>query len=105
MVHKKEGLNTEDVPGDGYAVVAVFLNIGEDNSALKQIETSLKSIVEFNDVSIIPKLQPQNFLPVKIENFYQYEGSLTTPTCSEVVIWTIMKEPLSITAEQVSTSV
>ena len=33
------------------------------------------------------------------EEFYQYEGSLTTPTCDEVVTFNIIKEPQRITYE------
>ena len=34
--------------------------------------------------------------------YYTYMGSLTTPPCSEGVLWMVMKEPVPISAEQVS---
>ena len=33
--------------------------------------------------------------------FYRYQGGLTTPPCLEVVTWTVMRNPVYITAEQV----
>ena len=33
--------------------------------------------------------------------FYNYEGSLTTPPLLESVIWTVFKEPITFSQEQV----
>ena len=29
-------------------------------------------------------------------NLFRYEGSLTTPTCNEAVMWTVFNKPLTI---------
>jgi hypothetical protein len=38
----------------------------------------------------------QNGLLPARKNFYRYEGSLTTPPCSEGVTWFVLKSPLKI---------
>ena len=35
-------------------------------------------------------------------SFYRYKGGLTTPGCDEVVQWTVFKDPLYISEDQVS---
>jgi len=34
-------------------------------------------------------------------NYYNYNGSLTTPPCSEVVNWYVVKTPVTASAEQI----
>uniref|UniRef100_A0A6Q2ZHS5 Alpha-carbonic anhydrase domain-containing protein n=1 Tax=Esox lucius TaxID=8010 RepID=A0A6Q2ZHS5_ESOLU len=47
-------------------------------------------------------LSISDLLDVDLTKFYRYHGSLTTPACEEVVVWTIFKEPIKIQRELVS---
>ena len=44
---------------------------------------------------------PRNFLPAN-RDYYQYEGSLTTPPCSEGVHWIVIKEPVTVSNEDLA---
>ncbi|MCG3865078.1 MULTISPECIES: carbonic anhydrase family protein [unclassified Photobacterium] len=73
------------------AVVAVMFENGlRANSALstllKQIPTKGKTI-DFTD-----DLSPDNLLPRERE-YYQFNGSLTTPPCTEGVRWFVLETP------------
>lgn len=49
----------------------------------------------------IPAVDLSSLFP-STQYYYRYYGSLTTPPCYESVIWTIFKEPIYMSASQVS---
>merc|ERR1719219_3221593 len=40
-----------------------------------------------------------NFLPVLMDEYFHYHGSLTTGTCDEAVNWIVFKNPLAFTTK------
>uniref|UniRef100_A0A8C5NM89 Carbonic anhydrase 6 n=1 Tax=Junco hyemalis TaxID=40217 RepID=A0A8C5NM89_JUNHY len=49
----------------------------------------------------LSSLDIQAMLPENLSHFYRYQGSLTTPPCSESVIWTIFHSPIVLSHTQV----
>lgn len=49
----------------------------------------------------IPPFALNELLPPNTDQYYRYEGSLTTPPCYESVKWTLFKETIEIAEEQV----
>ena len=58
----------------------------------------------FKDPVAAPGFYPWELLPGTLRNYYRYQGSLTTPTCNEVVLWTLFEEKSTISEYQVSSS-
>jgi carbonic anhydrase len=82
------------------AVIGVLLNEGKDNAAIKTLWANLppKEGEEFLPEKV--SFNPGNMLPKEL-GFYNYEGSLTTPPCTEGVQFYIMKKPMDISKDQV----
>lgn len=50
----------------------------------------------------IPIFSVESIIPSGVSGvFYRYDGSLTTPTCDESVIWSVFKDHAEISAVQV----
>jgi carbonic anhydrase len=87
---------------DGHlAVVAVLLKQGKANALLesvwKNIPTEKDKPVDVSGVT----LNVQDLLPPD-HAYYTFMGSLTTPPCSEGVIWYVLKSAASLSASQVA---
>ena len=50
----------------------------------------------------LSELSLASFMPLESTDFYRYNGSLTTPGCSESVIWTVFRHQLFISEGQMS---
>jgi carbonic anhydrase len=83
------------------AVIGVMLNEGKDSAAIKTLWANLppKEGEEF----LPPKVtfNPGSMLPKEMA-FYNYEGSLTTPPCTEGVQFYILKTPVDISKQQLA---
>ncbi|XP_059175455.1 carbonic anhydrase 14-like [Physella acuta] len=87
----------------GLAVLGVMYEISEeDNPALEYIIRGLKHIklpVSSNRIKL-PALSLRSLLPQDITRYYRYNGSLTTPSCFESVIWTVFEQKQTISENQ-----
>jgi len=43
-----------------------------------------------------------SLLPMNLNNYFRYHGSMTSPPCSETVIWTVFHELVDLSSRQVT---
>lgn len=92
MVHRNE--NGE------LAVVGVFFESGDENETLKELWENLPREDDLgyytNRQVNLEKLIPED------RSCYRFDGSLTTPPCTEGVKWIVMSEPLEMSTKQIN---
>lgn len=89
FVHKSE---------DGeLAVVGVFFFIGNKNSNLSAIWDSMPQSIGMNYTNTV--FNASTILPVN-QSYYGYSGSLTTPPCTEGVLWHVLENPIELSDSQ-----
>jgi carbonic anhydrase len=80
------------------AVIGVMIEKSEaENKAWKPYTDSL-AILEGSTVEV--DIDWNGMLPAKRDT-YRYQGSLTTPPCSEGVTWVLMQNPVKLSAAQI----
>jgi carbonic anhydrase len=83
------------------AVLAVMLREGNENPGIKTLWTHAP---KSEGPEVMPDgvmFNPANLLPKEMD-FFHYDGSLTTPPCTEKVKFFILKTQVNIAKEQVS---
>ncbi|HZC87238.1 MAG TPA: carbonic anhydrase family protein [Steroidobacteraceae bacterium] len=92
LVHKNAG-------GD-LAVVAVLVHTGEPNAFLKAVFDHFPPQGTSETKVSGTTLNLGEFLPQQ-HGYYTFDGSLTTPPCTEHVRWFVLKSPVQASAAQV----
>ena len=83
------------------AVVGILLEIGTENQALKPVWNNMPKKKSVAKTVANTQINAADLLPENTQNYYRYFGSLTTPPCSEIVNWIVMKEPIHVSPKQV----
>ena len=83
------------------AVVGVFIEAGKNNAAFDPIWSNLPKAKgkEYHLEGV--KVDVSSLLPAK-RTSYRYDGSLTTPPCSEGVKWIVMSTPIQLSDKQIN---
>ncbi|MEY4267749.1 MAG: hypothetical protein RIS90_2284 [Pseudomonadota bacterium] len=82
------------------AVVAVLLETGVANELINRVWTHMP--LDTGDRVRLPAgLIDLNALLPKDQRYYQFFGSLTTPPCTEGVLWMVLKQPTLVSRDQI----
>ena len=82
------------------AVVGVLIEAGLENSALGPVFASMPAH-EGPEIAAQAEFDPASILPASRAAF-RYNGSLTTPPCSEGLTWTVFREPITASPGQIA---
>ncbi len=81
------------------AVVAVMFEEGRENAELEKIWKAMPK--HAGDKNPLPAgARAYQLLPAN-QDYYRFNGSLTTPPCTEGVRWLVMKNPITASAKQI----
>lgn len=84
----------------GLAVLGVMIATGAFNPALEAV-FKIMPAEGGKTVTGPAQFDPNTLLPKSWVSF-RYAGSLTTPPCSEVVQWVVLRTPISASSEQIA---
>ncbi|KAM4675558.1 carbonic anhydrase 12 [Discoglossus pictus] len=97
---KYSGVPTAMEAADGLAVLGVLIEVGPFNPVYELIISQLLNIRYKGQKTPIMGFNVRALLPERLDEYYRYEGSLTTPPCNPSVLWTVFRNPVFISEEQ-----
>ena len=82
-------------------MVAVLFEAGKEQGLIRTLWNNLP--LDENKPVVRPdlKIDPSALLPAK-RGYYTFIGSLTTPPCTEDVLWLVLKTPVQVSKEQLA---
>ena len=95
-----------------YAVLGIFMHSYPATHRLHAHQTNevahddwhkyfdMAQKLEVNNASVISDLRLSSLMGNYLTDFWRYEGSLTTPPCTEGIIWTVFKQAIVFREEQ-----
>ncbi|HEV2899398.1 MAG TPA: carbonic anhydrase [Pseudaminobacter sp.] len=79
-------------------VLGVFMTPGAKNETFAGLAAVFPT--ETGGKASVGDVDPNSLLPASL-GYWSYEGSLTTPPCSEIVDWMVVREPLQVDASDI----
>ncbi|XP_043997332.1 carbonic anhydrase 4a [Gambusia affinis] len=87
----------------GVAVLGFFYEVSKSpNQKYEAIIKGVESVASKNASNSLPAISLAQLIPPeqKLTSYYRYQGSLTTPPCSESVVWSVFKTPIPLSMDQ-----
>uniref|UniRef100_A0A8C9AJ07 Carbonic anhydrase n=1 Tax=Prolemur simus TaxID=1328070 RepID=A0A8C9AJ07_PROSS len=106
VVHYNSKYKSYDVAQgapDGLAVLAAFIELKDyaENTYYTSFISHLANIRYPGQNTTVTSLDIRDMLPADLQHYYSYQGSLTTPPCSENVHWFVLADSVKLSKAQV----
>ncbi|XP_047581983.1 carbonic anhydrase 14 isoform X2 [Lutra lutra] len=96
-----ESLSEAAPKPQGLAVLGILIEVGETkNPVYEHILSHLHEIRHKDQKTSVPPFNVGELLPPRRDQFFRYNGSLTTPPCYQSVLWTVFNQRAQISVEQ-----
>ncbi|XP_053176182.1 carbonic anhydrase 4b [Scomber japonicus] len=108
IVHIKEEYDSlSQAVRDPSGVAVLGFLFEESSSANKKFDpliNALKSITQPTNFTTLEGVFLDMFIPAQknLSKYFRYDGSLTTPDCSEAVVWTLFTSTVQLSREQLA---
>nr|XP_007999197.2 carbonic anhydrase 3 [Chlorocebus sabaeus] len=86
---------------DGIAVIGIFLKIGREKGEFQIFLDALDKIKTKGKEAPFTKFDPSCLFPA-CRDYWTYQGSFTTPPCEECIVWLLLKEPMTVSSDQMA---
>nr|XP_020456274.1 carbonic anhydrase 4 [Monopterus albus] len=103
MKHHYTDLKTALSDPEGVAVLGFFYEMSNsENQKYDPLISSLQKITATNTNTSLLSTSLAQLIPseTNLTSYYRYKGSLTTPPCTEAVIWTVFENPIPLSMNQ-----
>ncbi|KAM6926632.1 receptor-type tyrosine-protein phosphatase zeta [Lycodopsis pacificus] len=82
------------------ALAVLFETSVDDNANYAAIMDAVNSVSRYGKSGPVLPFAPRGLLPDSTEKFFVYNGSLTTPPCSETIEWIVFKSTVAVSDPQ-----